>query len=260
MPDIAALGLSAWQIVVIALALFLSGVIKGATGAGTPILAVPVMAAVVDVRFAILTMLMPNLLTNIWQAFRFREHQPERQFLWKYVIAGGLGVAAGTLVLATVDTGILSIVVSLSVLVYVGIRLSRPNWSLSLSAGKRLAVPAGLAAGILQGSTGLAAPALLSFLNALRLERLTFVATVSLVFVTFSVVHTGSLAIGGFITMPAILISFLAVAPIAVGMSVGTRILALINAATFDRTILGLLTVIAVWNIVQAVMRTLAGG
>ena len=246
-----AVDLAPWQIGIIGIALVFSGLIKGATGAGAPIFAIPVMAAIVDIKFAILAMLVPNLMTNIWQAHRFRNRQPERRFLWRYVGGGAVGVIVGTVLLTTLSLDVLSIVVSASVLIYVAFRLSRPDWKLSMDRASRLAVPAGISAGILQGATGLAAPALLTFLNALRLERMTFVATVSLVFVTFTVVHLISLGIGGLITIEAIFVSAIALAPIAAGMALGTRLLTILSARAFDRIVLLLLCVIAAWNIIQ---------
>ena len=68
--------LSAIAIVFVCLAL--GGILKGATGAGAPILAVPALAMLFDVQFAVAIMVMPNLLTNAWQAWRFRHHVTSR--------------------------------------------------------------------------------------------------------------------------------------------------------------------------------------
>ena len=43
----------------------LGGTLKGATGAGAPIITIPVIAAFYDVRIAVIIMVIPNLLTNI---------------------------------------------------------------------------------------------------------------------------------------------------------------------------------------------------
>lgn len=239
-------------LLVIVVALLASGVIKGATGAGAPIFAIPTMAFIVDVRFAILTMLIPNLLTNIWQAIFFRRHQPDRRFVLPYVLAGGIGVAFGTALLVNLSAEMLALLVSFSALIYVGFRLAKPDWRLSFEFGRRLAVPAGLGAGLLQGATGLAAPILLTFLSALRLERLAFIATVSLMFVTFSLVHIGSLAVAGLLTPSALLISALALAPVAAGMTIGSKLAAGLEPKMFDWIILLLLAIIAGANLLIA--------
>ena len=43
----------------------LRGTPKGATGAGAPIITIPVIVAFYDVRIAVIIMVIPNLLTNI---------------------------------------------------------------------------------------------------------------------------------------------------------------------------------------------------
>ena len=72
-------------------ALCLGGILKGATGAGTPIVVVPVIAAILDVRTAVIIMVIPNLATNIWQQWQFRQYRLPNRFAATYAIAGGIG-------------------------------------------------------------------------------------------------------------------------------------------------------------------------
>ena len=50
-------------IIAILIAFALGGILKGATGAGAPIVTIPVIAAFYDVRVAVIIMVIPNLLT-----------------------------------------------------------------------------------------------------------------------------------------------------------------------------------------------------
>ena len=56
-------------IIAILVAFSLGGILKGATGAGAPIITIPVIAAFYDVRIAVIIMVIPNLLTNIGQLY-----------------------------------------------------------------------------------------------------------------------------------------------------------------------------------------------
>ena len=60
-------------IIAILVAFALGGILKGATGAGAPIVTIPVIAAFYDVRIAVIIMVVPNLLTNIGQLYQFRK-------------------------------------------------------------------------------------------------------------------------------------------------------------------------------------------
>jgi uncharacterized membrane protein YfcA len=50
------------NLALIALALALGGILKGATGAGAPHLAVPVLVVLRDVQFAVAVFVMPNII------------------------------------------------------------------------------------------------------------------------------------------------------------------------------------------------------
>jgi uncharacterized protein len=240
------LGLDAVEIAVIVAALVMGGVLKGISGAGAPIIAVPVMAALIDLRMAVMVMLVPNLLTSLRQLIQFRRAQPDRGFLWPYLAAGTVGVLAGTWLLAGLGTRTLEILVATATLLYVVFRLVQPAWTLSWPVARRLAIPAGLMAGILQGATGLSAPATLSFLNAVQLSRPAFVATVSALFCVFSVVHIAALGTLGLFTPHVALLSACALVPMLLGMEIGTRLVNRIDMRTFNRVIILLLLAVSV--------------
>ena len=58
-------------IFVIAIGFFAGGILKGATGIGSPIIAVPILAIYFDARFAIIIFSIPNIIPNIWQALSY---------------------------------------------------------------------------------------------------------------------------------------------------------------------------------------------
>jgi hypothetical protein len=223
--------------------LAIGGILKGATGAGAPILAVPALVALFDVRFAIAVMVMPNILTNAWQAWRFRASLPASRFTIPLVAGGILGVCAGTFLLSIVPAEDLSILVAISVAGYIVLRLAKPDWKIAMPAAMRLALPAGMAAGFLQGASGLSAPISVTFLNAMRLERSTFVATISLFFTTFGFAQLIALLSSHLLSASDIAYSFLALIPIWAAMPLGARLARHVSPLVFDRFILALLSV-----------------
>jgi uncharacterized membrane protein YfcA len=161
------------------------------------------------------------------------------------VVGGIAGVGAGTLLLAAMPAERLQILVALSVFGYVALRFARPDWMIGMERGKRLALPAGLAAGFLQGASGLSAPISLTFLNAMRLERSAFIATISLFFTMFGAVQLVALSASGMMSWMELLYSFLALIPIWAAMPLGVFLSKRMSPAIFDRVILALLTAIA---------------
>ena len=54
-------------------AFFTGGILKGATGAGAPIIAIPILTFLFDVPTAVASFTLPNLLSNLWQGVAFSQ-------------------------------------------------------------------------------------------------------------------------------------------------------------------------------------------
>lgn len=238
-----------WAIV----ALLLGGIIKGATGAGAPVIAVPVIAMVYNVPLAIVIFTLPNLLSNIWQAWAYRAHALPRPFLWRLAGWGMVGVAVGTVILATVHVDLLQILLAGVIFLYIGFRIARPGWSLGREAAHRLSVPAGFAGGFLQGAAGISAPVSVTFLNAMRLERSEFIATVSIFFIAMCLPQIPLLMWFGLMDLERFLWSLAALIPIMAGMPIGTWMGKRMSRVVFDRVILVMLAVIGAKLVFDAV-------
>ncbi len=235
-----------WGILWGALGFFGGGVLKGAVGAGAPLFGVPILALIYDVPLAVAVFTLPNLISNIWQAWAFRRHRTAPRFAASFAGAGALGAIAGTFLLVALPGQALMATVAALLLVYVGLRLARPGWALRRTLAERIAAPMGLMAGLLQGAGGLSAPISVTFLSAMRLERLEFIATVSVFFTAVSAVQIPTLWALGVLTPERLALSALAVGPLFAGIPVGQWLARRISRAAFDRLILALLAAIAV--------------
>ena len=233
------------SVIIIGLAFAFGGILKGATGVGAPILAVPVVAVFFDIPFAVTIFSLPNLLPNIWQAWAYRDQRMPWNFAARFAIAGGVGAAVGTFLLIRLPTEFLSLFLAGMVFVYIGFRLFQPKWRLGYPLAVKLALPIGLFAGALQGSSGLSAPASLTFLTAMRLERGQFMSTVSMFFVGLGVVQVPLLISYGMLNRDTALISAAAVMPLVAFMPVGARLARHISPEKFDRILLIILTILS---------------
>ena len=250
--DVAGIGL--WGLAAVGIALLLGGIAKGATGAGAPVVAIPVIAAVTDdVRLAVIVMLMPNLLTNLWQALHHRRDLPPDGFARTFALGGALGAAVGTVMLATLPTRTLTALVAAAVVAYVALRIARPDFVLDRPLGRRLAPAMGTAGGILQGAAGISAPVSVSFLNALRLDRPAFVATIAVFFFSMAAVQAVAIPAAGLMSWGLLALSLAACLPQMAAMPVGAALARRLSARAFDRVILVLLAVLAVeltWDVI----------
>lgn len=232
-------------VLIIGLAFAFGGILKGATGVGAPILAVPMMVVFFDMPFAIAVFSLPNLLPNLWQAWAFRRYHLPASFVVRFAAAGGIGAAVGTFLLANTPTDLLSLVLALVVLTYVAFRLAKPTWQLPYAQALRLALPVGFIAGILQGGAGLSAPASLTYLTAMRLERGVFISTISIFFVGLGVVQIPMLVGYGLLNRDTVLISAAALIPLIIFMPIGARLARHIPRHRFDQVLLVILTLLS---------------
>lgn len=229
----------------VCLGLFLGGILKGATGAGMPVLAVPIIAAILDVRLAVITLVLPNFLVNAVQIWKYFRHNAEPAFALKFAFAGMIGAGIGTWFLARLPTEQLTIAIVVIIVAYILLRVAKPTLKLPLDVAQSLAWPAGIGGGILQGTVGLSAPIAVTFANAVRLDRPVFIFTVSVFFAAMCLAQIPMLLAYDLMSWKVAMISAMSLPPLFLGVAVGERMGGILDAQTFDRLILGLLALLA---------------
>lgn len=232
-------------LVIVGLAFALGGILKGATGVGAPLVAVPLMTSFYDVRFAVAVFVLPNLITNLLQMFIYLRSLKHRLFLFVLCFAAGIGALVGSLTLQLTSSGILEKLMAILVLFYVGFRIFTPGWKLSMKIAQKLSFPIGFLAGFLQGTFGISSPATFTFLNAIKFERSEFIAIVSSFFVAMSVIQLPTLSYLGLMEIEHFILGCLAVLPLTSGMPLGALLLKNASAALFDKVILFVLVGVA---------------
>lgn len=241
-------------ILLAAFACALGGILKGATGAGAPIIAVPVLAASVNIQFAVAVYVIPNLITNVWQIWQYRRELTNRKFLALFAGAGAVGGVLGSYLLVGLPSPVLMTSMAVVVLTYVVFRLIKQDWSLNGRQAMVLAAPAGLLGGILQGATGISAPASLTFLNAVRLPRAEFIATISLFFACLSTAQVERLTSLGIFDLERLVYGLMATVVSLMFMPVGDWLAKRLSRELFDKLILLLLVALAVKTLIDVII------
>ena len=232
-------------IIAILVAFSLGGILKGATGAGAPIITIPVIAAFYDVRIAVIIMVIPNLLTNIGQLYQFRKTILPKFFTLSFAIGGGIGAFLGTILLANLSIKILTLSVAFIVIVYILLKLLVPSWKLTYEKAKKLVFLMGSLGGILQGTAGLSAPISITFLNSMKLERNQFIPTISVYFGVMSIFQMPALYYYNFLDLEIILVSCISTLVLLSFMPIGSWIAKSVSKESFDKITLILLGFIA---------------
>ena len=232
-------------IIAIFTAFALGGILKGATGAGAPIITIPVIAAFYDVRIAVIIMVIPNLLTNIGQLYQFRKTILPFFFTVSFALGGGIGAFLGTILLVSLPIKILTLSVAIIVIIYISLKIAVPSWKLVYGKAKKLVFIMGAGGGILQGSAGLSAPISITFLNSMKLERNQFIPTISVYFGVMSIFQMPTLYYYDFLNIEIIIVSIMSTIVLMCFMPLGSWIAKSISKETFDKVTLILLGFIA---------------
>lgn len=234
-----------YQLLVIAAALALGGLVKGVTGAGIAFVPLPVIASFFGVPFAIAVMIVPTVVTNLWQ---IRQHWGARHglgYLTGLFVMAAVGIAVGTWLLTRLPADVLGATLATVIALYIVLRLVRPHWQVADRYARPAAPWVGLASGILQGTTGISAPVSITFLSSIRLSRPQFVFAASMLFISFAAIQLPALTLAGILTWQRALLSCLAVLPVLIAMPVGNWIGSRVSQQRFDQLILVLLAGIA---------------
>ena len=240
-----------WNLLIISSAFAFGGILKGATGAGAPILAVPVLAIYYDVPFAVALIVMPNIVPNIWQAFKFRGDSLSKPFVLKFAAGGAIGAALGTFFLWLSSSEYLSLGMGFIIIFYIAFKLYNPNWRLSQERANKIVIPISTLAGFFQGSAGLSSPISLTFLNSMNLKRSQFIATVSVFFAAMGLIQLPLQIYLGIMNLERFIYSSLSLIPLIIFMPLGSFIAKFLSRRRFDMIILFLLLGLAVKLILE---------
>lgn len=234
------------------LALLLGGVVKGTLGIGLPLVALPLLSLIMPATQAMVLMLAPVLVSNIWQ---LRQAGISRAGAQRFMPLIGAQVVLTAitvpLTLALPDATVrraLAIALLIGVLlIALPLRLQVPPrqerwWSLLVGAS----------AGLMGGVSSLTGPVIVSYLVSLRLSREIFVGSISLIYLSSALTLYGSMALQGRVGTVDLLRTTAALLPMALGLAVGRRIRLRLAEVWFRRVLLVFLASLALMLLVRA--------
>jgi len=233
-------------VAIMVVAISLGALVKGVTGSGLPQIAIPVMATFLGVEAAVVIMAIPGIVTNSWLVFQHRHQYSRTRDLPVLLGAGTVGAVTGTILLESLNDDILSLVMAGVIAGYAVIFLAHPSFRLEPRVTRFVSPPVGLAAGLLQGATGVSGPLLATYLHSYRLDKTVYIVSITTIFLVFSVVQSATLVGVGLYTTDLLVLSLLSLVPIMVMMRIGARFTDRVSRRTFDLIVLTLLLATAV--------------
>ncbi len=243
--------MTALTLLVVAAGFVAGGFVKGTTGMGLPLVAVPIAATVVPVPVAVALMTVPILLTNLWQGRGWRRIVRR---VWPLLAVQPLAMVAGVAVLAWADPKIVVGLLGALTILFVAVVRYQPNWRMTRRHERWVAPLMGACSGFSGGVSSFFGTPIALYLFLLELEKDAFVAAIGVTYAYGATMLILILAAFGLLG-PQLLLWSAAATPVAfLGMWFGRMVRDRLNTETFRRVVLLVLLVAGLNLIRRAVM------
>lgn len=233
-----------------------AGMVKGVTGFGLQLVAMPIIASAFGAREAVVILSIPHFALNMLLLYDSRHALAVVRELWSVAIAGVIGVIVGVWLLVRLDQNVLALLIAAVVL-------------FSLGGGDRLlgADPKALRmrvmgpviggfTGLLSGTVSISGPLLTVYLHAKRLATRDFVASIAAVIGIISVVQVIGLWRLGLYDRTNVTMGTLSLIPSLLAFVIGVRVRERLNNASF-RVVISVLLALSALNLLVQGLRGL---
>jgi uncharacterized membrane protein YfcA len=238
--------------IIVGAMLLLAAFVKGTTGMGFPMIATPVVALLLDIKTAIVILIIPNLIMDATQIFRGSfSGAIFRRFKW-LLLWTVVGVFLGTKVLVMLPAWILNLTLGITILAFVVWNLFRVEFEIAPRLERALSPVIGLVGGFLNGMTNAAGPVPAIYLYSLRLPKLEFIKSIATIFIITKLGQLVAVSTWNLFAPATLRLSLEVTLFVLVGFYLGLKTQDRVNQETFNRGLLVVLFVIGVVLIVRA--------
>jgi uncharacterized membrane protein YfcA len=231
----------------IAVVFLLAGFVKGAIGLGLPTVSMGLLAVAMPPVHALALVIVPGILTNIWQTFVGPYLRDIMRRLWPLL----LGLAAGIWLNAGSMTGpyarYSTIVLGFLLVIYAVIGLRKANLHIARHNEKWVGAIVGLITGVISAATGVQVIPSMPFLQAIGMERDELVQALGVFFTLATVALAFNLSSAGVLNESTALPGVVALACSFTGMAIGQAVRTRMEPESFRRWFLNAMMVLGIY-------------
>ncbi|NQU72008.1 MAG: sulfite exporter TauE/SafE family protein [Rhodospirillales bacterium] len=231
-----------------------AGCVKGVIGLGLPLTSIAILTTTIGLRDAIPLIVIPVLITNIWQASQGGALAQHFRRFWSLNLLLCAGTWGGTVMLFRIDPWILTLVLGVVIICYALINMFAVTMTVRKGSEVWLSPSVGAFSGLLTGLTGSVGAPVAIYLQALGLGKEEFLQAISLSFFLAAVAWIPSLASQSAFDLDIALKSSMALIPAFAGMWVGQRIRGYLSELYFRRGVFLFLIIVGANLIRRAVL------
>jgi uncharacterized membrane protein YfcA len=219
----------------IAVVFVLAGFVKGVIGLGLPTVSVGLLGVVMSPMAAASLLVIPNLVTNVWQLAAGPSFSALLRRLWPMMLGIALGTFAGMPLISAKTSPAATAALGLALVAYAAIGLAGAKLPTPRGAEPLISGLVGAVTGVITAITGVFVVPAVPYLQALGLDKDDLVQALGLSFLVSTVALAVALVVLGIFQSAVAGGSLLALAPALLGMALGTRVRAMVSPTTFKR-------------------------
>ena len=243
------------MLVLIAAALLLAGFIKGVLGLGLPTVSMGLLAVTMPPGQALAIVIVPAIVTNIWQTFVGPYLRDIMRRLWPLMIGTVIGIwlNAGLLTgpyapYGTVFLGVLLVIYSIT-------GLSKLHFKVARRDEKGIGGIVGLITGVVSAATGVQVIPSMPFMQAIGMEKDELVQALGVFFTVATLALAFNLTASGLLTAATALPGAVAMVASFTGMFIGQAVRSRMQPDVFRRWFLIAMILLGLYLAANAIVR-----
>jgi uncharacterized membrane protein YfcA len=240
-------------LIAIAAVFFLAGFVKGVIGLGLPTVAMGLLAVSMPPAHALAIVIVPAIVTNIWQTFVGSYLRDIIRRLWPLMLGTVIGIWCGAGLMTGPYAHYGTIVLGILLVIYAMIGLSKFSFHVAPGHEKWVGGIVGLITGVVSAATGVQVIPSMPFMQAIGMEKDELVQALGVYFTVATLALAFNLTSAGLLSAATALPGAIAMAASFAGMFIGQAVRTRMQPDTFRRWFLISMIFLGIYLIVSAI-------
>ncbi|SED98553.1 sulfite exporter TauE/SafE family protein [Bradyrhizobium erythrophlei] len=222
-------------LIFIAFAFLLAGFVKGTLGLGLPTVAMGLLATTMAPGQAIAIVIVPAIVTNIWQTFVGPYLRDILKRLWPLMLGTVVGIWINAGLLTGPYAAYGTVVLGALLVIYAIVGLSRFNFKVARRHEKWVGGIVGVITGLISAATGVQVIPSMPFMQAIGMDKDELVQALGVFFTTATIALAFNLTASGLLTAATALPGGVAMVASFTGMFIGQAVRTRMQPDVFRR-------------------------
>jgi uncharacterized protein len=245
-------------LLLIAAAFLLAGFVKGVIGLGLPTVSMGLLAVTMQPSHALAIVIVPAIVTNIWQTFVGPYLRDIIRRLWPLMVGTVIGIWLNSGMLTGPYARYGTIVLGILLVIYAIIGLKKFSFSVPRSDEKWIGGIVGVMTGVVSAATGVQVIPSMPFMQAIGMEKDELVQALGVFFTVATLALAFNLTAAGLLTAATALPGAIAMACAFAGMFIGQAVRSRMQPDVFRRWFLIAMILLGIYLAGSALYNTLA--